>query len=124
MSIINYNSKLKNEARKLRNNPTNSEKEMWIFLKVNYPDFKFLRQKPLDNFIPDFYCVKLSLIIEVDGDIHLLQKERDVERDNIFFQKYKIKTIRFTNTDVLDHKDYLKKTMDDFLHSCIVSPFT
>lgn len=32
--------------------------------------YQFYRQKPLDNYIIDFYCPALKLIIEVDGEYH------------------------------------------------------
>jgi len=48
---------------------TPAEKKLWYsYLR----DFKFrvLRQKPINNFIVDFYCAKLKLVIEIDGDSH------------------------------------------------------
>ena len=62
--------------------------------------YKFLRQKPIDQFIIDFYCAKLLLAIEVDGGYHLGQKRLDRERD-IKLSMIGIKTIRYTNDEVL-----------------------
>ena len=107
--FIKYNPKLVAIATELRNNSTPAEIEMWEFLKTNFPQYKFLRQKPLENFIVDFYCAKLKLIIEVDGEIHNKQKERDAERDNIFYIKYGIKTLRFKNEQVYSNRDYLSQ---------------
>ncbi len=116
MAFIRYNDSLKTIAKNLRKNQTPAEKEMWNYLKLNYPETKFLRQKPLDYFIPDFYCIKKNLIIEIDGEVHENLKGRDLERDRIFLEKYKIKTIRFTNEDVFYRKEFLKKNLDEVLH--------
>jgi len=62
--------------------------------------YKFLRQKPIDQFILDFYCSKLLLAIEIDGGYHLSQKKLDHERD-IKLSMIGIKTIRYTNDEVL-----------------------
>jgi very-short-patch-repair endonuclease len=110
--FLKYNPKLVAAATELRNNSTPAEIEMWDFLKSNFPQYKFLRQKPLENFIVDFYCAKLKLIIEVDGEIHNKQKERDAERDNIFYIKYGIRTLRFKNEQIYNNKEYMKKTIE------------
>ena len=61
----------------------------------------FYRQKPLDGYIADFYCPKLKLVIEIDGNHHLSggQKECDDERMMIL-ESYKLKVLRFTNYKV------------------------
>ena len=69
--IIPYNPKLKEYARKLRNNSTLSEVLLWNHLKgKQMKGFDFHRQKPIDNYIVDFYCSELLLAIEVDGGSH------------------------------------------------------
>ena len=113
--FIKYNSKLKEISRDLRKNQTASEKEMDKFLKQNYRNFRFLKQKPLNGFIVDFYCSKLNLIIEIDGEIHDSQKERDAERDNLFFIKHEVKTVRFLNSEVENRKEYVKETLDRYI---------
>jgi very-short-patch-repair endonuclease len=68
---IYYNPKLKQLARNLRNNSTFSEVLLWNELKGRkMKGYQFLRQKPIGNFIVDFFCSKLNLIIEIDGDSH------------------------------------------------------
>lgn len=100
---IPYNKKLVSRAKELRKETTKAEKVFWnqILKSKNLVNFKFTRQKPLDNFIVDFYCSKLRLIIEIDGEIHDFQKERDEERDNLLKQKFGLKIIRYTNKEVL-----------------------
>jgi len=69
--IIPYNPKLKEFARKLRNNSTKSEIRLWQQLKrKQFFGYDFHRQKPLLNYIVDFYCYELNLVIELDGYSH------------------------------------------------------
>jgi very-short-patch-repair endonuclease len=62
-----YNPKLVERAKNLRKNMTPAEKKLWYSYLRNFK-FRVLRQKPIDNFIVDFYCAKLKLVIEIDGD--------------------------------------------------------
>lgn len=116
LPFIRYNQNLKDIAKQLRKNQTPAETEMWEFLKINFPRVKFLRQKPLDNFIPDFYSIKYKLIIEIDGEIHNKQREKDKERDNLFCAKYGITTIRFSNEEVFNKKKMLFEKLEKLLH--------
>ena len=69
--VIPYNPKLKAFARELRNNSTKSEIFLWLKLKnKQFYGYDFHRQKPIDNYILDFYCYELLLGIEVDGYSH------------------------------------------------------
>lgn len=111
-----YNPILREVSRDLRKNQTDAEKEFWKFLKQNYKDFKFNRQRPIDNFVVDFHCTKLNLVLEIDGGVHDNQKEKDGERDSILKYKYNLKVIRFSNEDVMRNKVYLKKVLDEVLH--------
>ncbi|MFV8271434.1 endonuclease domain-containing protein [Flavobacterium sp. GT2N3] len=69
--IIPYNPKLKGFAQQLRNNSTETEIFLWLKLKGKQMyGYDFHRQKPIDNFILDFFCYELMLGIEVDGYSH------------------------------------------------------
>jgi len=86
--IIPYNPILKDRANELRNNPTEGEKKVWEHLKgKQISDFDFDRQKPIDQFIVDFYCRELSLVVEIDGESHLSEesKIKDKKRDEVLF---------------------------------------
>jgi very-short-patch-repair endonuclease len=64
--IIPYNPKLKEYARQLRNNSTRSEIILWKYLKGKQMlGYDFHRQKPIDNYIVDFFCSELMLAIEL-----------------------------------------------------------
>jgi very-short-patch-repair endonuclease len=79
-----YNPKLKDRARELRKNMTKTEKKLWYnFLSKH--SLRFLRQRPIDQYIVDFYCPKKKLIIEIDGSTHFTKDgvEYDAERSSI-----------------------------------------
>jgi very-short-patch-repair endonuclease len=80
---IYYNPILKHRSQNLRNNSTLSEILLWQQLKGRkMKGYQFMRQKPINNYIVDFYCSKLKLVIEVDGESHLLDgaQEKDEKR--------------------------------------------
>ncbi len=74
--------------------------------------YKFLRQKPIENFIVDFYCFALRLVIEIDGDTHAEQEKYDIKRTNLLNQ-LGIKVIRYTNTDVMQSLDGLLENLEE-----------
>ncbi len=81
--IIPYNPLLKERARQLRQNMTPGEITLWKHLKGKQMcGYDFDRQRPIDQFIVDFYCKKLMLAIEIDGFSHDSKEaqEHDLER--------------------------------------------
>ncbi|MDD4107026.1 MAG: DUF559 domain-containing protein [Candidatus Shapirobacteria bacterium] len=105
---LQYLDELKRMARQKRNNPTKAEEIFWNkVLKYDKVKYRFLRQKPIDKFILDFYCSKLLLAIEIDGDSHKDKTKLDLERD-IFLEKYNIETIRYTNEQVFNDLKNIK----------------
>ena len=85
--ILRYNPKLKALARELRNRSTFSEVLLWNQLKGRrIRGYQFLRQKPIDNYIVDFFCYELMLAIEIDGQTHGNKTEEDVTSTP--FQKF------------------------------------
>ena len=86
MYWLPYNKNLKEYSRILRNNSTLGEILLWQKLRAGALEgYKFNRQKPLGRFIVDFYCKRLKLVIEVDGDYHIENKQRvkDLKRQQI-----------------------------------------
>ncbi len=70
-----YDSKLKELSRKLRKTSTKAEIKLWIYIKgKQLMGYDFHRQKPIDNYIVDFFCNKLKLAVEVDGYTHGFEK--------------------------------------------------
>jgi very-short-patch-repair endonuclease len=97
-----YNPALVSQAKELRKNMTLAEKKLWYEYLRTFK-FRVLRQQTIDNFIVDFYCPTLKLIIEVDGDSHFTEqgKQYDLERTQIL-EGYGLKVIRFTNDQVFN----------------------
>jgi very-short-patch-repair endonuclease len=104
-------------AKKLRENPTEAEEVMWLSLRNNQLDgYKFRRQHPLLNYVADFYCHQLKLVIEIDGEYHqtVEQKKLDNERtENIEFQGLKL--MRFTNEEVISNISAVLNKIKEFL---------
>ncbi len=86
-------------ARELRHEMTPAEKILWQELRGNKLGVHFRRQQIIAGFIVDFYCHEAGLIIEVDGDIHDLQKEEDVRREKVL-QEMGLQIVRFRNEEV------------------------
>ena len=98
--IIPYNPNLKELARKLRNDSTFTEIMMWNYLKgEQMRGYDFDRQKPIDNFIVDFYCKDLRLAIEIDGESHYGNLERDIKKDRRL-NELGVTVLRFDDMDV------------------------
>ena len=95
-----YNPKLKERARYLRKNMTEAERKIWENFLKDYK-YRVLRQKPIDNYIVDFYCAKLKLVIEIDGEIHSSKdnQEYDLIRTKIL-KGYGLQIIRFSNDEI------------------------
>ena len=109
--IIPYNPKLKELARELRNNSTKAEIILWLKLKnKQLYGYDFHRQKPIDNYIVDFFCQELMLAIEVDGYSHQFEDVyfKDVTKENKL-NEFDISVLRFTDDQVLkDMKNVLR----------------
>ncbi|MGZ4117387.1 MAG: endonuclease domain-containing protein [Bacteroidia bacterium] len=99
-AFIEYNLDLKTNSRLLRNNSTLSEVLLWKKIRAgNMMGFKFNRQKLLGNYIVDFYCKALNLVIEIDGSSHDNKYEKDLIRQ-IELEKLGVTLIRFTDLQV------------------------
>jgi very-short-patch-repair endonuclease len=98
--IIPYKPELKELARDLRKNMTLSEVLLWKQLKnKQICGFDFDRQRPIDNYIVDFYCKELSLAIEIDGDTHFYRDEQDYIRQ-AKLEKLGVHFLRFEDIEV------------------------
>jgi very-short-patch-repair endonuclease len=88
-------------AREMRQPQTPAEATVWRALRNRKAGHKFRRQHPIYRFIIDFYCARAKLLIEIDGESHLLadQLEYDTARTE-YLEELGFKVIRFTNNDV------------------------
>jgi len=115
-----YNKNLKTFARENRKNMTKAEAKIWNELLRNKQcfGFKFLRQQPILNYIVDFMCPELKLIVEIDGYSHLFD---EVYENDIIRQK-KIEDLgyyflRFTDDDVMKDFNNVIRTFEIYLET-------
>ena len=113
---IDYNHNLVELARKLRNNMTHGEKAVWSMVKGKQINgFDFHRQKPIGNYIADFCCYDLQLVIEVDGITH---EEEDVKINDRNKQKYfesiGLNVLRFSDEEVLGNGNIVAKKIMEY----------
>ncbi len=98
---------LKPRARTMRKNPTPAEDRLWSRLRrKQVAGLRFRRQAPIGQFIVDFYCPSMRLVIEVDGAIHDVPEiaERYASRQQ-YLESLGLRVVRFTNSDVLNELD-------------------
>ena len=97
------NNSLKLRRKGLRKKETSAEKRLWAFLRnKKFNNLKFYRQYSIGGYILDFYCPKIRLAVELDGDQHK-EKESvlcDKTRSD-YLDLLNIRTIRFWNYEIL-----------------------
>lgn len=102
MRYLPYNKDLKGFSRELRNHSTRGEILLWKKLRAGgMMGYQFYRQKIIENFIVDFYCPALKLVIEVDGTYH--SQDADAVNEDIRDEKLKewnLKILRFKENEV------------------------
>ena len=106
--MLYYNQELVVNARRLRSNLTDAENLLWFRLRRKQVcGVQFYRQKPIGNYVVDFYAPSVRLVIEVDGGQHFEDKhqEKDRARD-LCLAALDLKVLRFDNLQVL-------RTIDD-----------
>jgi len=117
-----YNPKLKLRARQMRNEMTAAEKKLW-YGYLEQDRNRWLRQKPIGDYIIDFYCPKLKLAIEVDGTTHLENKDKVYDKKRTEeLEKLGIKILRFWNNDILDGLAEVENVIEEQIKN-IKSPY-
>ena len=115
--IIPYNPKLKELARQLRNNSTFTEILLWQKLKRKQMyGYDFHRQKPINNYILDFFCHELMLGIEVDGYSHNLIEvfQKDVKKIKKM-DELNISILRFSDYQILNEMDNVLRAIEFYI---------
>ena len=115
--IIPYNPKLTELAKKLRNESTETEIYLWLKLKGKQMyGYDFHRQKPIDNYILDFFCYDLLLGIEVDGYSHeileVYNKDKIKEKR---MNELGITILRFSDFEVLKDMENVIRAIEFFI---------
>ena len=113
--IIPYNPELKELARDLRKNMTFSEVLLWNELKQKkILGYDFDRQRPVDNYIVDFYCKELSLAIEIDGSTHYYRDEEDeIRQKNL--EKLGVHFLRFDDIEIKKNMFNVLRVIEDWI---------
>ena len=112
-------AELFNLALLMRKNPTEAETAMWKILRnFRQSGFPFRRQHPIDFYVADFYCHKLRLVIEVDGEIHSAKEIQSHDEGRTGeLERFGIKVLRFRNSQILCDSDLvadkIKSTIKD-----------
>ena len=116
MKNVDINHNLVEPATEMRKQPTPEDGKLWhLYLKKLEPRFK--RQVVIGPYIVDFYCSKLKLIIEIDGEQHFFEENLDYEnRREEFLKKEGFSLLHFYNSDI---NLKLKDTETTIFHSCI-----
>jgi very-short-patch-repair endonuclease len=104
--VIPYNRNLKEISKSLRSKQTEAERCLWKRLKLKHLGYVFYRQKPLGDYIVDFYCPKAKLVVELDGGQHFSTETaiNDRVRDEQMLG-LGLNVLRFSNSEVLKNTD-------------------
>jgi very-short-patch-repair endonuclease len=115
---FHYNKNLKHLARELRNNSTKAEIYLWddILKQGLLKGYQFLRQRPVLEYIADFMCPDLMLIIEVDGMTH--EFEKTLVKDGIkqsMLEEAGFTVLRYSDWEVMEKRDELAQELLDWI---------
>lgn len=98
-----YREDLKAKAQSLRKNMTREERHLWYDFLKSYP-LHFRRQKPIGDYILDFYCSRAGLAVELDGGQHYESEAMayDAARSQ-YLQTVGIRVLRFSNREIWEN---------------------
>jgi very-short-patch-repair endonuclease len=96
------NPHTKHKAVELRKESTPAEVKLWSRLRNDQLGVTFRRQHAIGKYIPDFYCPKFKLVVELDGSHHLDQQDYDQERTK-YLESQGYKVVRFWNHEVANN---------------------
>jgi len=116
MKKVFNNKKLKLLRSRLRYNATRPENKLWQEINNNQLGYKFRRQVSINNFVVDFYCPKLKLVIELDGHSHNNDDSYfyDDKRD-LMLRSLGLEVVHYSNQEVF--KD-LENIVEDIKSVC------
>ena len=121
MYFLPYNKNLKEFSRDLRSHSTLSEILLWQKLRASqFRGYAFNRQKLLGNYIVDFYCRKMNLVIEVDGNSHFFEESvvEDLERQNVL-ERMGVYFLRFSDLEVKRDMSNVLRTLEIWIENAL-----
>jgi len=114
-SKLPYNPELKQKARDLRKAGNLSEVLLWNELKQKKMlGLDFTRQQVIGNYIVDFHCPQLNLVIEIDGESHIFKEEYDKKRDE-FLKSLGLNVFHFQDIDVKKNLSEIVETIKKWI---------
>ena len=117
-----YQKCLNSFARNLRQAGNLSEVILWNELKKDKLGYRFLRQRPIEKYIVDFYCHSLNLVIEIDGAAsHNTKLKKDLIRQKEL-ESLGINILRFSDKDVKFNRGSVIKIIKDEILRLASSP--
>ena len=122
--MLPYNEKLKQPSRKLRDSMTDAERRLWAKVRMRQvKGCQFYRQKPIGDYIVDFFCPRANLVIEVDGGQHFSDETTDYDkiRDE-YMRSLGLRVLRFTNTEVLTNIEGVVESILESMEQIPLSP--
>ena len=119
-----YNKNLQPYANRLRKEMTKAEACLWKYVlrAGTMKGYPFRRQRPVLNYIADFMCKELMLIIEVDGSIH--QLEEVIKNDEVrqkALEDAGFTVLRYTNDEVLKDIQSVYSHLGDWIEKKTIS---
>jgi len=122
--MLPYNRNLKQLSRQLRDNMTDAERHLWAKIRMKQlKGYQFYRQKPIGDYIVDFFCPRAKLVIEVDGSQHFSDEMTEYDRiRNEYLSSLGLRVLRFTNTDVLTHIERVVENIIENMGEIPLSP--
>ena len=117
MDFLPYTPRLKQIARQLRQNMTRSEILLWQCLKnKQMHGYDFDRQRPIDEYVVDFYCKQLWLAIEIDGASHDGDEAQEQDRyRQARLEAIGVRFLRFRDEDVRYQLDDVLRAIEIWL---------
>jgi len=107
---------IKDYRKNLKDHQTKAELVLWEYLRNKKTGHKIRRQHVISDFISDFACLSKKVIIEIDGEIHRFQKEKDDLR-TIRLNALGYEVIRFTNAEVLNAPGQVAQKIKTYLNN-------
>src|SRR5258705_2445255 len=113
-----YNKNLQPFANRLRKEMTKAEACLWKYVlrASQLKGFQFRRQRPVLNYITDFMCKELMLVIEVDGITHLW--EETIKKDEIrqkALESIGFTVLRFSDDEILNNIHAVNNFLEDWI---------
>ncbi|XWN37335.1 MAG: endonuclease domain-containing protein [Balneola sp.] len=116
-----YRKDLIEKARKLRKNSTPGEIELWKLVKnKQVMGYQFRRQRPIKNYIVDFFCKELRLAIEIDGSSHDYKVQYDQKRQEKL-EELGITFLRFSEKDTKENPDHIVNEIESWIKSRLLT---